>query len=249
MNIPFYKDKVFIFGNRTVAPNSLSIVVINDTTISVKYDNNTGIYLGGVALPSEMPVSNLKRKDGSGYESVEILFDEMGDFFIHSTSAGEGGSGGADLKSFMVEITRPANTTAYTAGDIVGEVTGVLKTILNVAKAAGKGVRIYRVRIQTNDTGVQSGHRFNVHIYNDAPTTTGLVDNGPFSINYANAIKRVGRIPITMEGQVGSNDYNVTGLNPVGTDVHIILEAVTGFTPSAVSTKFTVKIDCELSNN
>ena len=157
-------------------------------------------------------------------------------------------SGGSQLKSFAVELTRPANTTAYTAGDLVGDVTTLFKTFSNVAKITGAGVRIYRVRIQTEDTGVLAGSKFNLHLYNDIPDVTGLSDNGAFTINYINATKRVGVIPIVMNGSVGVNDYNVIGLNPVDYNIIAFLETVSGFTPSAVSTRFTIIIDCELSN-
>lgn len=159
-----------------------------------------------------------------------------------------GSSGGTQLKSFSVEITRPANTTVYTAGDVVGDVSGVLKTISNVAKATGTGVRIYRVMLQTEDTGVQAGSKFNLHLYRDTPDTTGLSDNGAFSINYINASKRIGKIPVVMDSTIGVNDYNCIGLNPANRDVYAILETVSGFTPSANSTRFQITIDCELSN-
>ena len=47
-------------------------------------------------------------------------------------------SGGSQLKSFSVELTRPANTTPYTAGDLVGDVSTIFKTFAGVAKQIGK---------------------------------------------------------------------------------------------------------------
>ena len=47
----------------------------------------------------------------------------------------------------------------------------------------------------------------------------------------------------------GMNDYNTMTCNPVARDLYFILETVTEFTPSAASTKFTIAIDCELSNS
>lgn len=158
-------------------------------------------------------------------------------------------SGGSQLKSFSVELTRPANTTVYTAGDLVGDVSTIFKTFVGVAKQFGAGVRIYRVRLQTNDTGILSGSKFNLHIYQSAPDITGLADNAAFTISYANATLRVGKIPIVMDGSVGTNDYNIVGLNPLTEDIVVLLETVSGFTPSANSTKITIVIDCELSNN
>ena len=157
--------------------------------------------------------------------------------------------GGTQLKSFAVEITRPANTTVYSANDVVADVSAAFIQFANVAKSNGSGVKIVRVRLQTEDTGV-AGKKFNLHLYNQAPTF--IADNSAFVVSYANATKRIGAIPVVMGtgnlGTVGMNDYNVMITNPTAKDIYWILETVDGFTPSANSTRFTVVIDCELSN-
>lgn len=158
-------------------------------------------------------------------------------------------SGSSQFKTFSVEITRPANTTVYSANDVVADVSAAFIQFANVAKANGAGVKITRVRIQTEDTGV-AGKKFNLHLYKEAPTF--IADNAAFAVSYANATKRIGAIPVVMGtgnlGTVGMNDYNVMITNPTAKDIYWILETVDGFTPSANSTKFTVVIDCELSN-
>ena len=158
-------------------------------------------------------------------------------------------SGGTTLKSFSRQIQRTVPTTAYTAGQVVADVSAAFLPILNVAKADRTGVKIVRVRIQTSDTGC-GGKKFNVHLYNEAPTF--LADYANFSISYANATKRVGAIPVVMGtgnmNTVGMNDWNQIILNPSARDIYFILESVDGFTPTA-STYFQITIDCELSNN
>lgn len=158
-------------------------------------------------------------------------------------------SGGSQFKSFTVEITRPANTTVYSANDVVADVSAAFLPFLNVAKAVGAGIKVIRVRIQTEDTGI-AGKKFNLHLYRDTPTF--IADNAAFAVSYANASKRIGAIPVVIGignmGTVGMNDYNNVIINPVARDVYFILETVDGFTPSANSTKFQVTIDCELSN-
>jgi hypothetical protein len=177
------------------------------------------------------------------------------DFFVDSDTILETinqsilGGGGTTLRAIEVELTRPANTTVYSPNDVVADTTAAFKPFLNVAKANGYGVKIVRVRIQTEDTGV-TGTKFNLHVYKEAPTF--IADNAAFAVSYANASKRVGAIPVVMGtgnlNTVGMNDYNQVILNPTSKDVYFILETVSGFTPSANSTKFTVVIDCELSN-
>lgn len=158
-------------------------------------------------------------------------------------------SGGTTLKAFSQNMIRPGagGTNIYAAGDVVGQ----LATISNVSKSTGTGVRINRLLIQTNDTGVV-GKKFNVHIYRDVPSNVPA-DNAAFAIDWTNTPKRIGVIPVVMGsgnlGTVGMNDWNILTINPVTRDVHYILETVDGFTPSASNTEFQITIDCELSNN
>ena len=228
------RGKLVLPGNYEIEDHNE--IVPGKITIS-KVSTGQVVYSG---LVSETCLAN----QTCPFTTYDQLISSVGDLFAGAVA------GGASFYSFPVEITRPANVTAYTAGDIIGDVTdGVLKTIANVAKATGKGVRIYRVRIQTDDTGVLSGTVLQVHIYRDTPDVTGLVDNGAFAMNYANAKKRVGRIPIVMNGLVGDCDFKLIGLNPADRNIYCILENVTGHTPSANSTHFTIIFDCELSNN
>lgn len=203
-------------------------------------------------LNGEHLLADVLNEAGVPY-TAEALSALFSDFFLESASelvAEVRTSGAATLKAIAVEITRPANQTPYTAGDVIGDVSGALVPILNVAKAAGFGVRITRIRIQTNDTSV-AGTKFNVHVYCQAPAA--IADNAPFVIDYANAVKRVGAIPVVMGvgnlGTVGMNDYNIMTCNPLTRDLYFILETVTGFTSSAASTKFTLAFDLELSNS
>ena len=191
-------------------------------------------------------------------ENIEALTQEVtiqGDNIVQEVNTqGESiitavqNSGGTTLKAFSNIMVRPVGggTNVYAAGDVVGQ----LLTISNVAKSDGTGVRISRVRLQTNDTGV-AGKKFNIHIYRDVPTIAS--DNAPFTIDWSNHLKRVGVFPIVLgvgnSGTVGMNDYNEITLNPLAKDVYFVIETVDGFTPSASSTEFQVTIDCELSNN
>ena len=205
--------------------------------------------------------STFQDENGADYASLAALKTASEGFFVGAIddtdivaalttlNTSVNNSGGSQFKTFEVEVTRPANATPYTAGDVVADTTAAFLPILNVAKATGTGVKIIRCRIQTDDTGV-AGKRFNLHLYKEEPTF--IADNAPFAISYANATKRKGAIPIVMGtgnlGTVGMNDYNPIVINPTARDIFYMLEAVDAFTPSANSTKFTICIDCELSN-
>ncbi len=194
--------------------------------------------------------SVIKNNDGTKINPATSEKQDQIKVLLNIINESVNNSGGSTLKSFSVEITRPANQTPYTAGDVVADTTAAFIPFANVAKAIGTGVKIVRVRIQTDDTAV-AGTKFNVHLYKDAPTF--ISDNSPFAVAYANATKRVGAVPVVMGtgnlGTVGMNDYNIAMCNPVARNIYFIIETVSGFTASANSTKFTVTIDCELSNN
>ena len=159
-------------------------------------------------------------------------------------------SGGITYKSFEVTLEGPVSPVAYTAGDVLADKSAAFLPFINVAKANGTGVKIVRVRIQTEDSAV-GGTKFNLHLYKEAPTF--IADNEVFSISYANASKRVGVFPVVMGtgtlATVGVNDWNQIILNPTARDIYFILETVTGFTPTTASAHTKIIIDCELSNN
>jgi len=153
----------------------------------------------------------------------------------------------AIYRTFNKTVTRPANQTVYAAGDVIGDVAATLDTISDVAKAAGYGVCITNIRIQTTDTGL-SGKTIRVHILNDSDTP--ITDNAAFAIG--DATKRRGYIDIEMgtgnlakEGQAQGENLII---NPVARAVYFILETTEGFTPSADSTTLRVEIGCILSN-
>ena len=150
---------------------------------------------------------------------------------------------------FALTITRPANTTPYTAGDVVGDVSAALDKFVNVAKANGYAVIITNVRIQTNDTGF-AGKAMNLNFYND--TVDPIADNNPFVMADANASKRRGSIQVTFGtgayGKVAQSHFENLIIVPVSRDIPIILETVAAATPSANSTWFRIEIGVLLCN-
>lgn len=263
--IKFYKDvnNLWVLGDyASIYAGSVNLIKYAEETINFE-KNGTAMFYPNLKI-SQL-VNSLNEKyvaDGTDFDdAVDLLKSATAEFFKKTTDASVltkldnlniavTNSGGSTLKSFSVEITRPANQTPYTAGDVVADTTAAFIPFANVAKAIGTGVKIVRVRIQTDDTAV-AGTKFNVHLYKDAPTF--IADNAAFAVAYANATKRVGAIPVVMGtgnlGTVGMNDYNIAMCNPVARNIYFIIETVTGFTASANSTKFTITIDCELSNN
>jgi len=154
------------------------------------------------------------------------------------------------IRTFGLTLTRPANQTAYTAGDVIGDVSGAMPMFSNVAKAAGYGVAILGVRAQTNDTGL-AGKALNVSFYNSALTTV-IADNEPFVMADENAEKREGNVTLTFGSgilaKVSQNLDERIILNPVGRSIGCVPVTTAGHTPSADSTWIKLYIKCLLTN-
>lgn len=241
----FYKntDGNWILGNSTM-PAGSCLKEVNEASGLVRIESVISGRMFAELLPTEF-----QKENGDNYASLAELEAAVNGFFEGSANIDLSSLSASEFHAFSVEITRPANTTVYSAGDVVADVTAAFVKLADVAKAIGAGIKIVRVRIQTEDTGV-AGKKFNLHLYKDAPTF--IADNAAFAINYANAAKRIGAVPVVMGtgnlATVGMNDYNQCIVNPTARDVYWVLETVDGFTPSANSTKFQITIDCELSN-
>lgn len=255
--IKIFKDSsgLLNFNGSLIPSNLIAIQVINLTTIHIHPLNDAILNFWYEPVGKTYTISEILNESDIAYADLATFLAEVKDFFsstdFTTLISAVQNSGGTTLKAFTVNtFERPANTNVYTAGDVVADVSDAFKPFVGVAKSNGTGVKISRVRLQTNDTGV-AGKKFNIHLYKEAPTF--IADNSPFSINYTDATKRLGVFPIVMGvgtmGTVGMNDYNQIICNPTARDIYYIIETVDGFTPSANSTKFQIAIDCELSNN
>ena len=237
--IYFYKDgSNWIIGATKVVYPSGSAVLVPMTTTSYAIRELYNIKL----IVSETQVTDFLKKDGTAYANASEFLLATNDFFVKSAEDG-------NIRTFEVVLTRPANATVYTVGDVIGDVSALLTSFPLVAKANGSGVIISNVRLQTNDTGL-AGKNINIHFYNDS--ITPFADNSALTILDANASKREGVLSVTFGSgnvsKVAQNQYANLLLNPVSRDIYFILETPDGFTPSANSTWIRVCIKCILTN-
>ena len=105
-------------------------------------------------------------------------------------------------------FTRPADTTAYAAQDVVSNSTST-PTILSfpgAARANGGSGLILSARHLKNST-TTSGASYRLHLYSAAPTA--INDNAQFALLYANRASRVGFIDFShAAGGTGSDSTN-----------------------------------------
>lgn len=149
------------------------------------------------------------------------------------------------------EFTRPADTTAYTVGDLVGNATSgaVPLTIAGCARVNGGSGYIVRAALITDLKSITPS--FRVHVFNAAPTQSN--DNAAYRALYADISKRVGEFAIGPMG-TPADTTNSTLSRAVdmnlrlpfvcaagSTSLLFLFEALTAFTP-ANAQKFTLQL-------
>ncbi len=150
-----------------------------------------------------------------------------------------------------VTITRPANTTAYAAGDVVGQAdtgtaanagTGILE-FTNIGEGM---VAILCAQLRVDLTAVTSGMaNMRLHLYSEAPAA--VLDNAAWDLSAAgDRSKYLGYIDIGTPADVGSTLFvRADGLNMatllVGTSIFGVLQTIGAYTPAS-GTVYTVTL-------
>lgn len=154
-------------------------------------------------------------------------------------------------------FARPADTTAYAAGDRVADKTAAatLLEIPGVVRAAGDAARIERVRLSSGRAApTLSNASFRVHLFDRAVTVTAA-DNAAFSASGVLAVADIagylGSVDVTFDraGTVGARGAGVpaigagiTAAPPVGTSIFAVVEALAAYTPASAEA-FTVAVE------
>jgi hypothetical protein len=150
-------------------------------------------------------------------------------------------------------MARPANTTAYAAGDAVandataGSVTPISLTVSDLNDAP---VSIERLRIASSDTGV-AGRVFRAWLFRSSPTPDAG-DNAAFTVPAANLIGTMIGVfkSSTTSGSfavlVPEDGQRIVTVPGSGAQtVFALLQTLDAFTPSANSTTFTLTAEGE----
>jgi hypothetical protein len=161
-----------------------------------------------------------------------ILFDNS--LPVVADSAGHAAS---------VTITRPANTTAYTAGDAVGDANGsAILTFADIARAAGE-IMITNVELMINVSAVPSGMAaFTLELYDAAPDA--IADNAVWDLSSAgDRGKYLGSIALNAPTDKGStlfsqnDDMDKKQITVAGTSLYGVLRTDGAFTPTSGAVK------------
>jgi len=151
--------------------------------------------------------------------------------------------------SSVVSFTRPANTTAYTAGDVIGTGAGndAIHTLANIGSSGGYVV-VQSIELVLGIAAVPSGMTsFRVHFYDSSPNAAA--DNSVFDVASADRAKYLGYIDLPAPVDLGSTcftqiDYpgKLFKLASASTSLFCELQTIGGFTPAANSEPYILRV-------
>lgn len=219
----------------TVTVDTITGSVSIDSPIEISNDTGNPIPVSGTVALSNT--------------SLEISNDIGNPIPILSSSARVG-----------VEITRPNDTTAYAAKDVIStsNTSGTLITFTNLSRANGSSGVIVRARLMTTQATNVSQYR--LHLFHTAPTP--INDNSPYLVQYTNANNRIGMIDFAaMTTEDASSNAAMTmrpssdgaypspnlwfSTDPLDRNVYGMLETLSAFTPAA-NQKFYIELSAIL---
>lgn len=137
-------------------------------------------------------------------------------------------------------ITRPANTTAYLAGDVVGFVAATGGAILhfpNIGTRSRRTTRLIGSSLMIYSTGLISGEaQYRLRCYN-APPASALGDNDPWDLADADRASYLGKLDLGTPVDEGANLYieaeQAKDVKLEGPDMWAYLQTIGPYTPTS----------------
>jgi len=148
-----------------------------------------------------------------------------------------------------VSITRPANTTAYTALDAVGDTNGsaILSFTGMHTSTTGGEIMITSIELELDVTSLPAGMTgFNVRLYNASPAA--IADNAAWDLVSGDRGKYLGKIVLATPVDEGGtlfidNELTVPKqITLTGTTLYVVLQTIAGYTPAANSEVYRLTI-------
>lgn len=159
--------------------------------------------------------------------TIAGYLDNVEALLAAATPAGENhiGEVGGNLISVAVEKTRPGNTNAYIAGDVINESTsaGTVFTFSNLARKNDGTGYITKARLMTDQKANTA--RYRVHLFHTAPTA--IFDNVPNTTLYADFRKKIGHFDLPAMS-TSTDSTNSTGATTFDLGLRIPFKSVSG---------------------
>jgi hypothetical protein len=159
------------------------------------------------------------------------------------------------INAVAAAMTRPANATAYAAGDAVSNnatAASVAAISFSASDLADAPLLLTEAQIFATDTGPgTAGATFELHLFDADPTANSGVgggDNATFSQKQAGFVGRMqGTFIAVSDGSMAictpvEGSFIPTTPSSGGTTIYGLLKTLTAFTPSGNSTTFTATL-------
>lgn len=189
------------------------------------------------ALSNQLPS---KLGQGDVTQSLSVV-SPFGGLVIGAGEAHVGAVGGQKL-AVQVTKTRPADTTAYAANDVVGDAT--VWTFATLARISAGSGYVVKARLITDNNAVTA--RFRLHLF--ASSVVAIADNSPYTALWAQRADRLGYIDFAAMNTEGTGSTSASSLNATvrlpyvcGANlrtIYGILETLDAFTPTSAQNFF-----------
>lgn len=139
-------------------------------------------------------------------------------------------------------ITRPDNTTAYTALDVVGKSVAANLIFENAGPSGGQVIiNSISLRVDVAALPATMG-TFRLHLYNAAPTA--IADNAAFNLIAADRAKYLGYVDIPTPTDIGDTLWSesnslgkIVKLATNSTTLYGVLQTIAAYDPTALTVK------------
>jgi len=175
------------------------------------------------------------RLAGTDFAEAVVLIDATTG--LPYTAAGTSSS---SSHSATVTITRPSDTTAYAAGDVIGDTDGsAIFTFANMAKTGGGEIMITSIELEIDVAALPSGFAgTNVRLYNASPTA--IADNAAWDLPSGDRGKYLGKVLLGTPVDEGTTLFSDNdGINKqiklTSTSLFVELQTVGAFTPTSAA--------------
>lgn len=140
-----------------------------------------------------------------------------------------------------VSVTRPANTTAYDALDVLGRLIPTTLRFENIAPSGGGSIVLLyaslRVDVGTAPAGLG---QVRLHLYNEEPA--GIADNSPYNLPADDRSKYLGYITLGTPVDLGDtlfseDDFLRKQIVATSSSIFGIAQTLSAFTPTSSTVK------------
>jgi hypothetical protein len=134
-----------------------------------------------------------------------------------------------------VSVTRPNNTDAYTANDVLGTDPASVIQFTNIAPEGGGTIVLLYASMRI-DAGSSTQGQTRLHLYSSAPTA--IADNAAFNLPAGDRDKYLGFITLSAPDDLGDTmfaeeDFLRKTITATSSSVFAIAETTSAFTPAA----------------